>query len=263
MRFCSDRELPELLALLKTDISNCFYLYVDIAKYGLSHPNMHVWLERNRSGITAVVMKYFDSMQVYTLPGADMNAIAAQIRMENVPVVTGTAEDCEALKPLLCDDYELSWGWTFEVDRFRPFPSPTPIKLAREEELAECAALICMDDSIGGHYTPAILAHQLVERRREGMGRNYVIHKEGRIIAHIATYAEFKDLAVSGGLIVHPNWRTAPYGTWLESYLFNTLLEEKKRIFSFLRTEKRVKYYKALGITKYWRNGKLVRIAGA
>ena len=263
MRLCNERDLPDVLELLRADIPNCFYLYVDVARYGLSHPDMRLWLERREGNIVSVVMKYFDSMQVYALPGADMPAIATQITTEGVPIVTGTAEVCDSLASLLDGNYKLSHGWTFEVDHFRPFLSPDPIEEARDDELKECAALVCMDEGIGGYYDPVSLARQFAERRRENMGRNYVIRKEGRIIAHIATYAEFENLAVSSGLIVHPEWRTQPYGTWLESYLINTLLKENKRVFSFLRAEKRVKYYKALGIRKCWLNGKLTNITGA
>lgn len=256
---CAEHDLPEVIALLAKDIPNCFYMYVDISKYGLSNQNMNVWLQRTNNRISAVVMKYFDSMQVYTLPECDMKDIAALIQQEFTPIVTGTAENCAILGSILKDTYEVSYGWTFEIDKFRTIPAPVPIVQASDEELAECAALICMDKEIGSHYTQDSLARQLKARRHEGMGRNYVIHQNGRVIAHIATYAEFENFAVSGGLIVHPDWRSAPYGAWLESYLFNTLLAEKKRVFSFLRNERRVKYYKALGATTYWGNGKLIR----
>ena len=259
MQVCTLRDIPAILELLRTDIPNCFYMYVDISKYGISHPDMHLWLERKDGEIVAVVMKYFNSMQVYTLPGANLEDIALQIKEKDVPIITGRADDCDSLAMLLTDRYECSHGWTFEVDHFRPFPSPDPIEPARDEELAECAALVCMDEGIGGYYESASLARLFIERRQEGMGRNYVIRKNGRIIAHIATYAEYENLAVSSGLIVHPDWRTEPYGTWLESYLINELISEKKRVFSFLRADKRMKYYKALGITKCWRNGKLTR----
>lgn len=259
MKKCTQQDIPEVLDILRKDIPNCFYLYVDISKYGLKNPNLSIWIGRINNNINSIVMKYFNSMQVYTLANTDIQEIAELIQNEGVPIITGTDSTCEALALCLHENYELSYGWIFEIDKFRYLPSPEYIDYAKESELQECASLICMDKVIGGHYSPESLTKQLIERRREGMGRNYVIRKEGRIIAHIATYAEYENLAVSSGLIVHPDWRTAPYGAWLESYLFNTLLKENKRIFSFLRSEKRVKYYKAFGVSKGWRTGKLAR----
>ncbi len=259
---CTDVELSEVLSLLRKDIPNCFYMYVDISKYGLSYPHLSVWLCRKEDELTAVVIKYFNSMQVYALPDAELREIAALIELENVPIVTGTAEVCDALSELLQGKYEVSHGWTFEIEKFRPFPSPFAIEKPSDEELPVCAKLICADSGIGGYYEWESLAGQLKERRDEGMGRNYVIRKDGGIIGHIATYAEFEEFAVTAGLIVEPENRDLPYGTYLESYLINELLSEGKRVFSFLREEKRVKYYRALGQKKFWRNGKLLRISG-
>jgi predicted GNAT family acetyltransferase len=234
-------------------------MYIDIAKYGLDHPEMKVWISGDGGAVSSVVMKYFTSMQVYSPRSPDMLEIAPLVQQERVPIITGTAEAMRGLLPLLSGGYEASYGWTFEVDSFRPFSSPEPIVLAEEDDMAECAALICSDASIGGYYACENLTRQLMERRSEGMGRNYIIRKDGCIIAHIATYAEFENLAVSSGLIVHPEYRDLPYGTFLESHLINELLAEGKRVFSFLHSEKRVKYYRALGITRCWNNGKLTR----
>jgi len=258
MHKCLYTDISAILTLLRKDIPNCFYMYVDIAKYTLEHPHMEVWVDIQDNSPVSVVMKYFNSMQVYALPHANLESIAECIMREQVPIITGTAETFEHLLPFLGGKYELSYGWVFEVTKFRLTPCPDPIVPAREEELTECAALICEDEVIGGHYTCESLAQQLLERMRDGMGRNYVIHKNGRIIAHIATYAEFENLAVSSGLIVDPAYRDVPYGTYLESYLFNQLLIEGKRVFSFIRSPKRVKFYNALGVTKSWRNGKLL-----
>ena len=78
---------------------------------------------------------------------------------------------------------------------------------AAEEELMEVARLICTDDGLGGQYTPEGLCAQLLERRREGFGRNYVIRREGRIVCHGGTYAEVPGLAVVSGIITDEKYR--------------------------------------------------------
>lgn len=258
MHLCTIQEIPEILHLLRSDIPNCFYMYVDIARYGIEHPAMRVWLARGQNGnINAVVMKYFNSMQVYTLSGADMEAIATHIQVENVPIITGTADACETIMLFLSPAYSCSNGWIFEVDHCRLFNCPDAIETAREEDLPECAALVCSDPQIGGHYDIRSLTRQFIERQREGMGRNYLIRKEGQIIAHVATYAEFENLVMVGGLIVHKKWRNKPYGLCLSTFLFNNLLKENKHCFTTVNTEQRAQLWKNLGASKFWRNGKI------
>lgn len=259
---CTEAELPEVLDFLRKDIPNCFYMYVDISKYGLSPPELSVWTLRDTNGVTAVVMKYFGNMQVYAHPEAELSPIAKLIIKENAPIVTGTAEICDELNKLMPDRYAVSHGWTFEIEKFRNFSSPLPICIASDDDLIASAKLICEDENLGSHCDYENLLRQLRERRDDGMGRNYVIHKDGEVIGHIATYAEYEDYAVTSGLIVHPEYRDQPYGTYLESYLMNKLLEEGKRVFTFLRLEKRMKYYRALGQKKFWHNGKMIRNSG-
>ena len=116
-----------------------------------------------------------------------------------------------------------------------------------------------MDKEFGANYEVHDLARQLTERAETGMGRNYIIRKDGKIIAHIATFAETENIAVTSGLIVHPDYRNYPYGAMMESYLVNRLLEEGIKAFTFVNSTKRIKYLNALGMKMCGEYEKLVR----
>ena len=67
---CAEHDLPEVIALLAKDIPNCFYMYVDISKYGLSNQNMNV----NNSSQTNSNSMNFNSQNNATLEQLLMNS---------------------------------------------------------------------------------------------------------------------------------------------------------------------------------------------
>ena len=88
-----------------------------------------------------------------------------------------------------------------------------------EADVPEIAALLASDPALGGQYTPEGLAEQLLERMRTGMGRSFVIRRDGRIAAHVATYAECPEFMVTSGLVVHPDYRDTPCFFWLDQWV--------------------------------------------
>ena len=243
-----------ILKRLHEDIPNCVYLYIDLAKYGLANPNLTLWEQDG-----AVVMRYYDSIQVYGITEGNASAAAQCILQENVPIVTGPAADCQMLQPLLGGDWASAPGRTYEVFSMAECPGTHQVCVAGIKDLAECASLVCSDIGIGGHYEAASLARQFGERFKEGMSRHRIIRQNSRIVGHFATYAEFAGIAVSSGLIVAPEYRGRGYGKILETYLINELLLEGKRVFTFLRSERRYAFFSKYSKSTYWRNGKLTR----
>lgn len=139
-------------------------------------------------------------------------------------------------------------------------PNPEIVEKASLNDLEECATLVCLDEEIGGHYNKNDLTQQFIDRYTDKFSRHYIIRKNKKIIAHAATYAEFDNLAVSAGIIVDPEYRGQNYGKIVESYLINELLSENKRVFTFLRTERRYKFIEKYGNVNFCNNGKLTRV---
>ncbi len=253
-------EIPEILGYLDRDTANCIYMYVDIGTYGLDNPAMKVWIERNSAGeIDLVIMKYYNSLQLFSADDTfDTESCAELVRIEDVPVINARYSLLEKIMPFV-PGYELEHGIVYRCGRGIEREAPFCIERARDNDFGEIAELICSAETFA-HYEPETLAVQLKERASTGMGRNLVIRKDGTIIAHIATFAEYRDVAVTSGLVVREGNGDFPYGTYLENYLFRELSEEGKRVYTFVTGRMRVKLLDAMGFPQVADYGKMKKI---
>lgn len=248
MRLADKKDFEQILEYLEKDIGNCVYLYMDIKKYGLEDGHIKVWVNSEEK-LTTVVMRYYDSLQIYADKQlGDYEGIRQCVLKEKVKMVSG---EKTVIAKLLENDfirkqYADKEGFVYLFKDYKML-SCEEIEEAKLEDMEEIANLMCMDDNFAKNYKPEILAKQLRERMLTKMGRNYVIRKDNKIIAHIATFAEDMGIAVTSGLIVHPKYRNYPYGTIMESYLVNVLQRENFKVFTFVNERKRIKLLKALG----------------
>lgn len=212
MKVATENRLSEIINYLAQDIAHCLYMYIDISKYGLSsNPNMTVWYDTYEDELNLVVMKYHDSIQIYTRSNVwDVDGVKDIISNEKVLMVSGRLDLIELIYTLCNDNYEITSGYVYRLENYKIFDDIGLIEVAQESDMLEIAELICSDVEIGGHYHVSDLANQLLERMRTGMGRNLIIRDNGKIIAHIATYAEYNNIAITSGLIVHPDFRKFP-----------------------------------------------------
>lgn len=255
-----NENVKDILAYLREDVGNCVYMYIDIAKYGLDNPNMDVWFDTDADGnINLSVMKYYDSISVYSrTEDWDAEPVCELIKEKQVGMVSGQSWIIEKLYPLCGDNYDLEIGYEFQLTNFREFPDIAHIEDGKIEDTLEIAKLICSDQSIGGYYEIENLAGQLAERIETGIGRSLVIrNKEGRIIAHIATYAEFDKIATTAGLIAEDDGSGIPYGTLLESRLVNDLLAEGFEIYTFVTEDRRARFFRTMKCKELSRYGKM------
>ena len=258
LRRANEDVLPAILTYLRHEVGNCVYLYIDIAKYGLDNPNMEVWYDTDGAGINLVVMRYYDSISIYSRTTSwDPEPVVALIGERKPGMVSGQFKLIEKIYPLCEADYNLEKGYVFQLNDFRKFDSPVPIETAGVEDTLEIAKLICSNESIGGYYEIENLAAQLKERMETDMGRSLVIRKDGEIVAHIATYAEFKKIAVTAGLIAKDDGTNIPYGTLLESKLVLDLLDEGFDGYTFVTEKRRAAFLTAMGCTEFGRYGKM------
>lgn len=248
MRKAEQKDIPAILVYLKRNVKNCLYMYIDIKKYGLDNPNITVWMDSDETGMKLVVMKYHTSISVFSASNNwDVDEVVNIINQEAVNSVTGKKDMIEKLYISCADKYDVTYGSVFRFTSFRSCEFDGKIETAAEEDTMEIAELIARDEEIGGYYEIKDLADQLAERMRTNMGRSYVIRKDGKIIAHIASYAEFENLATTGGLIVAPEYRNGVYGGVLEGYLVERLLEEKFQVYTFVTARLRKKLLEAVG----------------
>ena len=260
MRLAKQKDVGRVLEYLENDLGNCVYLYMDIRKYGLDSSYIRVWINEEEQ-LSTVVMRYFDSLQIYAdKRNVDMNGIQELVLKENVQMISGEKSLIDRLRSCkkVEENYEAKEGYVFQLENYRVFPYEG-IENGLPEDCQEIADLMCLDEGFAGNYDPKNLALQLQERMQTGMGRSYIIRKDGKIIAHIATFAEDMGIAVTSGLVVHPEYRDYPYGTIMESYLVNNLKKEKFKVFTVVNERKRVKMLRAMGSKECGQYEKLMR----
>lgn len=246
MKVVEADEKNRILEYLKKDIANCIYLYLDILNYGISTDNVTVWMEEDHQGIQWIMMKYYDSFQIYSRNTLyELENILHLIQTHRVSMISGPKSIIQQIEKK-CGLYHASYGEIFLMDHYRKIDSGHPIEKAKEADAREIAELICGDPEIGGHYEAENLAAQLTDRIRTGTGRSYIIRESGNIAAHSAAYAETRDIAVVGGTIVSPDYRNTDYYLLLSNYLLQELLKKGKRVYTFAVSSKMINYHKLL-----------------
>lgn len=236
-------------------------MYIDIAKYGLENPNMKVWLDSGDNGITFVMMKYYSGISIQAADDAfDPEEIARIVKEEGATVIRGKKSIVEKIEPL-CNDFKAEYGYVFKFTNFRVDNFDGEIETASPEDTLEIANLIRKDPEIGSYFDAEGLAKQLAERMETGMGRSYIIRENGKIIAHIASYAEYDKLATTGGLVVDPECQNGVYGSVMEGHLVKTLLEENFKVYTFVTKRLRKKFLEAMGNQCLGEYGKLFKDA--
>lgn len=241
------QDIPKILAYFEQDLKNCLYSYIDLKKFGIENPHLKVFFEESEE-ICCTALKYYDGLQLFDAYGK-MNAesTAELIRDLNSHIVSSTVTVIEKLYPLLKERYEMEQGYVTEMLSLPEGELSAEVRPAELSEYEEIAELICSDAGVGGHYEPQELKDQLLTRLQEGMGRNYVLKRNGEIIHHAATYAELDNLAVISGVITREDWRGKGVGTLAIRKLCHDLLEEGKKPCLFYYTKQAEGFYKKIG----------------
>lgn len=257
-----DDDKDKIVNFLCKDIGNCVYLYIDIKKYGLGEESpLLVWI--NDGEIKTVVMKYYDSFQIYsnTTEDDDINEIIELVDKHDVKMISGKKSLLDRIytNNKINLKYDMKAGVVFEFVSYRKTNSDGIVSL-NENEMKAASELMCSDVNFSQNYNVENLAEQMINRLKSCMSRNYGIYKDEKLVGHIATFAEDQGIAVTSGLIVHTEYRNKPYGIMLESYLVNDLLSEGFRVFTFVNEPIRVKFLKALGSVECGEYAKLVRV---
>lgn len=255
----SDTEKRLLIQYLSKHIEKNIYLYIDLIEYGVNDPNIKVWVDENST--YQIVLKYYNSFQLYfsDAHNGDYGGVIGLILEYQPSMVSGSLECINDLCKFLQVDYNIDNGYVLKQSKIDlPIISPTPQR-AIIDDLYNIAELICSDRAIGGHYTIEDLKSQLSDRIESGFGRNYIITSDDKVVAHYGTYAEIEELAVMGGLIVHPEYRGKGYGNILHSYLSNVLIAEGKTPYLFCHEDYVLKMYLKSGAELVGEYGKLTR----
>lgn len=226
--------------------------------------------------LRCVLLQYYTGINVFSYKNnLDVPATVAFLQEKQPSMINGPLETLEKLYPYFRETYDFEAGYVTELlekpkdesmsetdESDAETQAEFPVEKAGEAELPEIAALICTDEGVGGTYTPEGLAAQLLERQRDGFGRNYFIRQNGRIVCHAGTYAEVDDLAVVSGVITAEDSRGQNLADRVVSKLNKELLAERKHPCLFYYTKSAAKLYAKTGYAAGTGWAKLIRKQG-
>lgn len=246
-KLAKKEDVSRILTYLEQDLKNSLYSYIDLKKFGIENPNLTVYFDES-DGICCTALKYYEGLQLFDAEGKmDAEKTAELIKALKSHIVSSTIDVIEKLYPLLKDTYEMEQGYVTEMLSMPECEISEEVRPAELSEYDEIAKLVCSDKGVGGHYAPEELKEQLLTRIAEGMGRNYVLKRDGEIIHHAATYAELDNLAVISGVITREDWRGKGIGTLAIRKLCYDLLQEGKKPCLFYYTKQAEGFYKKIG----------------
>jgi len=261
MKLAYKEDLQRILSFLKKNLDHCVYIYIDITKYGLENPNIKLWYSEYDTEINSVAMKYYDSFQLCSVDEKKDEEKIKQLLTENpVKSISGSANIIRALKPYFEGKYECNFGIVVRETKYKMLPGAECVEEATVEDCLEIATLLCEDPEFGDTYDVDVLAKQLRDRINTKMGRNFILRKDGKIVAHCATFAEIDELVVQSGLIVLPEYRNRLYGIIIYEYVKKFYIEAGKTIYAFRINEDMKRYIKSPGTVACGEYGKFTRI---
>ncbi len=259
-KLAGEEQAPKLLAYFEQDLKNCLYGYIDLKKYGIHNPHLHIYYTTREGRLTAVATEYYKGIQLFSYgEEMDVEETLELIDRLQTPMINAKQELIELLAPHLEKDFEKELGYIAWMKKLKPGADFRLVEEAGEASCLEIARLVCTDEGLGGHYMPEEFSAQLIDRQREGFGRNYVIRRDGEIVSHAGTYAEIENLAIVSGVITREDCRGLGMGYQVVSKLCCDLLTEGKRPCVFYFKKEAAGLYAKVGFEEGTGWGKLSR----
>lgn len=253
----------KVLEYIRPHIGECIYLYIDVVVYGIESPILDLWYDEDEDGINFVVMRYNDSLQIYShLQDWDKDALMDIVREYDIQAVNAKNSMLDQLEEELGDAYEKRPGWVFKARDMADLDvaGVSDVEVATEEDAPGIAALMCSTPHWRKLYKEEKLASQLADRIRTGMGRSLIIRDGGRIVAHDATWAETDDIVMGSGLVVDENYLDRMYSIAMSVAMDRILREEHKEKYFHVSDAARMKMFRKMGHKLVGETGKWMKV---
>ena len=251
-----------IFSYIGQDYPECLYLYLNLKKYGFDNTTTDVYIQRENNVITAVLLKYYTCLHVFSkdndFNSAELGIFIEQNGFSMVYCMSSTASRIyECLSKETLDLATLTTGWVAKITKIDKQPKGISVK-ASKQDFEQIVRLIYEDEDIGKSYKYEMLACQLEERNSEGYARNLVIKNGDLVIAHACTNAEIDKIAVVAELLVRENFRRQGYASEIWRDLCGQLLLENKEVYSFYYSEESRALHRKIGFNEVCEWAKIV-----
>lgn len=254
----TETEKNRIINYLLPSVENCIYMYIDISTNNLSNKNIDVWFCEKESNISFVMMRYYNTFQIFGEKIFDeCTEIENILRFFSPSMISGPKYLVEILS-LRLDGYEVQYGSVFRYNNYLSMENSSDIEIADENDADEIAQLLYSDPGFFANYSLEDLRHQIRDRIITKSGRSYVIRRNDEIIAHVATFAENDKLAVVSGAFIKTEYRKEDFFDRISGYISNVLNSEGKDVYSFTTNTKLTRWLNYIHV-KVGEYGKMVK----
>ena len=207
---CLDPCCPErILEYIGDDFKCTPYLYINIKRYGVSDPNVKVWIDSDGAHISGVYLMYYDCLHFYTKEsGAYPHEVFLSMLTECRPKVFMVQRQFgDRLEPGAFGSFKLIKTHLVALQMSSHGKRDDRVQLVERKDLREIAALMLTDRSRAATYEQDILVAQLEARYDDQFSRSFVLRQDGAAAAVYSTYGETDKVVMLGGLITLPQYR--------------------------------------------------------
>jgi len=247
----------EILRYLGEEKGKCLYMYMDILKFGLGHPEIDVWVQRNGCDILAVMMRYHNGLHIYARDaGCLSNEIVDLIKRERPTMICGEKYIVQGIADEL-PGYMAEYGVVSRLSVPVVKCTGCDVGMAQSADFPQVAQMLKEDDDYGAAFTSDELELQFRGRQESGLSRSYVLRCGGKVVAHVATGAECDAVATISGVVVRTDYRRQGLATKVMRALCADLQSEGKDVYSIYYVDQSARLHGKLGFVKYCDWGKL------
>ncbi len=250
------------MAYIGEDYRACLYLYADLWYCGPDNPNIRLWLCQRESRLTAVLLRYYDCIHLYSRDGDyDVSEVAALLREESASVISAPEQDILRLQEFFREDYYPEYMQIFTLSRLPENADLSGIRTADRETVARLADFLYQDRIYNEAYSLDTLRAQMLDRYDSGFCR-YVCAMDGnRIVGCEMSNAETDKVGVLGGLMVSPEYGRRGWGKKLIYASFGMILGTGKTAYTYVavNNSQSMLLHRKCGLLPCGMHGKLIR----
>jgi GNAT superfamily N-acetyltransferase len=230
-KLCDENKDAVIEALGKCPHRN-LYILADLLKYGFDGEEYEFYCSRDfdDGSVNWVLMKNYSTAQLVVFNDEEVSSIPDRLNGTSI---------------IFCDDASLSSirkyinivktkeGRVSLLPKDHHIAVPDSPRAVISDEFMEISNLICSDAEMGQVNVPEQLSKSMESRYAQSFGRSFVIKADGKIICHVASYAESESYVVLGGVITHPDYRGKGYATSIVKTACRYFQEEGKDLYLF------------------------------
>jgi len=210
------------------------FIIGDIELYGFETEFQDVWIQKNDSKITGILLRYHDNLIVYSKTNdMTMTIIMTIVEVYNIKIVSGKKTVVEALintEESIFTQKEMFFSKLINAEKL--INSTNTISIATISDARDIAEAFGNIKEFKGIYSDDVEDRfkQISSRINHKEGEHLFLKKAGKIISHGNTAAETSSAAMIGGLMTIEGYRHQGYASQIISMLSNRLIGEYKEV---------------------------------